>query len=287
MSDFQHIHDKLACFNQDVAFQVNLDSQVMSKFQAEVQMHIASAYKVLVAVACTQAIAENRFEWSTPLLLTSQERVPDSPITDSHPDGETMTIAELMHAMIAVSDNTATEMLQSYLGLQAFTSVLQAYQLSQTQVPPSLRHYHELAEQGVAATHSIAALSSAGDLVRCYECALEDSRFPSSESIRFRETMRAEDKQQQKVWGESIICYRKSGYLEIAPFYAMALAGKLVSPQHHFTFAFIYNTEQKNHKEAELKLIAFQRSLKQILNQLNAYLVDLEIGSDRFNPIVH
>lgn len=276
MSNFQHIYDGLACFNQDIAFQLELDGQVISHFRADAQLHIASAYKTIVAVACTHAIGQKRFDWATSLLLTPQERVPDSPITDVRRDGEKMTVAELMHAMIAVSDNTATQLLQSHLGQEALSDVLQAYGLRQTQVPHNLHLYHKLAEQGVAATHSIAALSTAHDLVQCYDLALEDPQLPAPDRARFWRIMQAEDRHQQKTWGDGITCFRKSGFLEIAPFYAMSLAGMLVSPHHRFTFAFINNFEQNDPQEAESKLIAFQQCLKQILNQLDVYLMTQE-----------
>lgn len=78
------------------------------------------------------------------------------------------------------------------------------------------------------------------------------------------------------MWGAGITCYRKSGYLEIPPFYGMSLAGMLRSAHHRFTFAFVLNFEQPDEKTAESNLLAFQSSLKAILHHLDDALVALE-----------
>lgn len=267
---------EMARLNPQVTFQILLDGYEVTSAQPNKKGHIASAYKFFVALACAQAISQGRFKWTTCLPIDATARVPASPITDTLPDGAEMTIFDLTQAMIAVSDNTATEVLQKFIGRTALQAVLNEYGLNSTQLPASLPRYFSLAQQGVAATEPVAAISTAADLVRAYEFAYSRDELLAANGETFWRMMRTEDQQQNKVWGKDIICYRKSGYLEIPPFYGMTLAGMLRSAHHCMTFAFVYNFEQPDEKTAESNLLTFQSSLKAILHHLDNALVATE-----------
>jgi beta-lactamase class A len=270
---------QIATLDPQTTFLITLDGIELVSAQSNQRGHIASAYKFFVALACARAINQKQFKWTTYLPIRGADRLPASPITDGLSDDTEMTVFELMRAMMAVSDNTATEVLQKLVGIRALEAILKEYKLSRTQLPSSLAYYYSLAQQGVGVTEPVAAISTAADLVQAYELTLAREDLLTANRETFWSIMQAEDRQQKKVWGADITCYRKSGYLEIPPFYAMTLAGMMRSPHHRFTFAFLYNFEQPDERRSETNLLAFQNNLRAILHYLRDALVSMEGNS--------
>lgn len=259
-----------------IGYAVRMNGQLEQSLQADQLMHIASAYKVIVAIAIAQAIAEAVCDWGDDHTIEADGRIPDSPFMDEIRDGMSVTIDRLMHAMIAVSDNTATAMLQNILGEARLMTIVNRLELSSIQIPYDLQEYHRLAQVNVEVTQPIAALANPNDLVACYDYLLRDSMLPPSIHEHLMTILQAEDKHQGKSWPDGITCYRKSGYLEIPPFYAMSMAGALVSAHHRITFAFVINLDQPDEAKANHTLRLFQQDLKTALNELSAALYLME-----------
>lgn len=269
--EFQHIPSAV------LAYAIHLDGEPVQTLNAGQLLHIASAYKVIVAIAIAETVAEGVYNWQDSHTIHTSMRVPDSPMLDEMPDGASFTIDQLMQAMIAVSDNTATNILQHIAGQERLHKTMVNIGLSSSaQLPQDLNEYYRLAHIGVEATQAIAALSTANDLVACYEHLFLKHRLAPVIHQHLLTILQSEDKQQEKRWQEGIVCYRKSGYLEIPPFYAMSMAGALTSDHHRMTFAFVLNLDEGDQATVENALQIFQQQLKLSLNELSQNLYEME-----------
>ncbi|HEY4373011.1 MAG TPA: class A beta-lactamase, partial [Burkholderiales bacterium] len=83
---------------------------------------MCSTFKLLVAALVLKRTEEKKENLGRRIVIRQADMVPNSPITKTHAAGEGMTVAELCAAAIAVSDNTAANLLlKSFGGPAALT----------------------------------------------------------------------------------------------------------------------------------------------------------------------
>src|SRR5262245_60026983 len=90
---------------------------VMVEHNADLPMEVGSCFKAFVAAECCRQVAAGAVAWDEPLLLTAADRVPSSDVFERIADGNVVTVRRATEAMLAVSDNTATDLLLRRLGV--------------------------------------------------------------------------------------------------------------------------------------------------------------------------
>jgi beta-lactamase class A len=94
----------------------------------------ASAIKTAVLLETWHQAAEGTLSMDAALTLRDGEKVGGSGVLNGLSDGLALTIRDLLHLMIVVSDNTATNMLVNRLGTRKIDDRLAAYGLQQTRL---------------------------------------------------------------------------------------------------------------------------------------------------------
>ncbi len=85
----------------------------------EQRFPMQSVYKLPIAVAILHQVDLGRLSLNQPLRIRQSDLVPPSrgsPIRDKYPHGTTMTVSQLLQAMMSVSDGTASDVLLTRAG---------------------------------------------------------------------------------------------------------------------------------------------------------------------------
>jgi beta-lactamase class A len=101
---------------------------------ADSRFPTASTIKTAVMVEAWQQAADGRLSMDTTLTLRDAEKVGGSGVLRGLHDGIALTIADLIHLMIVLSDNTATNMLIGRLGTMRVNDRLDGYGLKETRL---------------------------------------------------------------------------------------------------------------------------------------------------------
>ena len=91
-------------------FAKNLDTGESHAFGADDRVRTASTIKVPILIEAFAQVAEGRLRWEEPLVLTQEGKVGGAGILGELAPGLTLTLRDAVHLMIAVSDNTATNL---------------------------------------------------------------------------------------------------------------------------------------------------------------------------------
>ena len=89
-------------------------------------MPVASIFKLYVLAAVAQAVEAGTLTWDTPLTLTDDVRSLPSGTLQDQPTGTVVTVRDAAGAMIAISDNTATDLLVATVGRDAVLAMMTA-----------------------------------------------------------------------------------------------------------------------------------------------------------------
>ncbi len=96
----------------------NLDTGTTIDIRGSEPVRTASTIKLPIMLAVFDAVEHGRARWSEPLTVTEAEKVSGSGIIGSEiSDGVQLPIRDVLHLMIVLSDNTATNMI-----LERFTA---------------------------------------------------------------------------------------------------------------------------------------------------------------------
>jgi beta-lactamase class A len=94
----------------------------------------ASTIKTAVMVEAWQQSADGRLSMDTTLTLRDADKVGGAGVLRGLHDGLAMTVADLIHLMIVLSDNTATNLLIGRLGTTRINERLDSYGLRETKL---------------------------------------------------------------------------------------------------------------------------------------------------------
>jgi hypothetical protein len=83
-----------------------------------------SVLKLYVLYALGNAVAAGKVRWEQPLTVTAQLKSLPSGVPQYEPDGTQISVLEAATKMIAISDNTATDMLINLVGRSAVEAAL-------------------------------------------------------------------------------------------------------------------------------------------------------------------
>jgi beta-lactamase class A len=99
----------------------------------------ASVMKVQVALAVEHAIATGRLDGARPCTVPAGPRTPGPTGLSLMQDAATLSVRDLVTAMVTISDNVATDVLLELVGLDEVNRITRALGLERTLVTASLR----------------------------------------------------------------------------------------------------------------------------------------------------
>jgi beta-lactamase class A len=112
----------------------NLDTGASYELRADAPVPTASTIKLPIMVELFAEEEERRLDWNQKLELSDQDKVSGSGVLTELSGGDLLTIRDLMHLMIVVSDNTATNMILDRIGGNAVNQRMVQLGLKQTAV---------------------------------------------------------------------------------------------------------------------------------------------------------
>ncbi len=112
----------------------NLDTGISYGLRADAPVPTASTIKLPIMVELFAEAEEGRLDWNQKLLLTDQDKVSGSGVLTELSPGDALPIRDLMHLMIVVSDNTATNLILDRIGGNAVNLRMAQLGLKQTAV---------------------------------------------------------------------------------------------------------------------------------------------------------
>lgn len=129
------IRQAVALFPASVSlFAKHLESGVTYGIREDEPVRTASTIKVAIMAGVFAAVAEGKARWSEELVLSEADKVPGSGVVRELSAGVRLPLRDLVHLMIVVSDNTATNMLLDRIGGDAVNEVADKLGLKQTRV---------------------------------------------------------------------------------------------------------------------------------------------------------
>ena len=103
----------------------NLDTGASIGIRETDPVRTASTIKLPIMLAVFDAVERGKAQWNEPLTLTAREKVAGSGVLGSEfSDGDQLPIRDLMHLMIVLSDNTATNMILDRFSADAVNAYL-------------------------------------------------------------------------------------------------------------------------------------------------------------------
>jgi beta-lactamase class A len=94
----------------------------------------ASTIKLAIMTECFYEAEQGKLKWDEKLKLTSNEKVAGTGVLQDFSDGDEFPVRDLMHLMIMVSDNTATNLILNRIGGNAVNARMASLGLSRTRV---------------------------------------------------------------------------------------------------------------------------------------------------------
>ncbi|MCC7154893.1 MAG: serine hydrolase [Bryobacterales bacterium] len=110
----------------------NLDSGKNVGLKADAPVRTASTIKLPIMAALFRAVEEGRASWTETLLLRDEDKVSGSGVLHEFSGGVRLPLRDVMHLMIVVSDNTATNLILDRISADAVNAEMDRYGLSRT-----------------------------------------------------------------------------------------------------------------------------------------------------------
>src|SRR5437762_3771834 len=113
------LRDRIAAFPGAVSlYAKNLDTGAAIGIRESDPVRTASTIKLPIMLAVFEAVARERAKWTEPLTVTAADKVSGTGVLGSEiSDGVQLPLRDVVHLMIVLSDNTATNMI-----LERFTA---------------------------------------------------------------------------------------------------------------------------------------------------------------------
>jgi beta-lactamase class A len=140
----------LPCFGADLAARIspiaakcrgdvslyakNLDTGETFGIRETERVRTASTIKLPILAAVYAAVAENKGKFTDELTLTEAEKVSGSGVLEGLSDGVRLPLKDVLHLMIVLSDNTATNMVLEKFPADLINAYLVEFGLKETKV---------------------------------------------------------------------------------------------------------------------------------------------------------
>lgn len=113
-------------------FAKNLDTGAEFGLREDERVRTASTIKVSIMTAIFQAVADGKARWTDVLPLTQRGMVSGSGVVREMSNGLRLPIRDLVHLMIVVSDNTATNLLLDRFPADSVNQMMDKLELTET-----------------------------------------------------------------------------------------------------------------------------------------------------------
>jgi beta-lactamase class A len=113
-------------------FAKNLDTGETYGVREDEKVRTASTIKLPIMATVFQAVQAGRARWSDPVVLRDAEKVSGSGVLTELSDGVRLPLSDVMHLMIVVSDNTATNLVLDRFPADSVNDFLDKLGLRQT-----------------------------------------------------------------------------------------------------------------------------------------------------------
>jgi len=131
----ERVRKELAGFKGKVSlFARNLDSGATFGVGEDQRVSTASTIKVTVMVEAFARVAEGKAKWSDEVVLTDAKKVGGSGILHDLSDGLRLSLRDAVTLMMTISDNTATNLVLDFLGIDTVNARMESLGLHQTRV---------------------------------------------------------------------------------------------------------------------------------------------------------
>ncbi len=110
----------------------NLDTGASYGLREDERMRTASTIKLPIMAAVFDAVEHGRVKWSDTLTLTDADKVSGSGVVREFSNGLKLPVVDLVHMMITVSDNTATNLILDRFTSDAVNAFIEKLGLKQT-----------------------------------------------------------------------------------------------------------------------------------------------------------
>ncbi|MFL6353630.1 MAG: serine hydrolase [Bryobacteraceae bacterium] len=131
----QRVKAKIGSFQGRLsAYAKNLSTGLSYGILADPPVRTASTIKLAIMVECFSEAAEGKLKWAEPIKVTEIEKVSGTGVVQELSDGVALPIRDLMHLMIVVSDNSATNLILNRIGGNAVNARMAQLGLQQTRV---------------------------------------------------------------------------------------------------------------------------------------------------------
>jgi beta-lactamase class A len=268
-------------FPGTTSFRIDIDGHELVSDAASSQLFVASAIKTFILCQFLRDVEAGVLDEDEQLAVNDAVRAPGSPVFG----GLTGTTAarSVLEAMIAHSDNTATDIALNRVGPQRVRALIAEQGLAATRIPDSTRRFFSYnvgapfgVDIGWSGVQDVLArgralgpphrplndqetlASSADDLVEYYKRALAGSLFTKRTTLpEFKRILLS-----NTFFPEDTVGYGKGGSgdwvadsMEVADFHAISFAGQMVVGATPVTFCFVVNWTSEDPKSTSEDLI--------------------------------
>jgi beta-lactamase class A len=127
------IQDRIASFKGQVfLYAKNLDTGKTYGIRENERVRTASTIKLPIMTALFAAVQDGRLNWTDQLTLDEDSRVSGSGVLHEFSTGVRLPVRDVMHLMIVVSDNTATNLILERITADAVNAEMDKLGLKQT-----------------------------------------------------------------------------------------------------------------------------------------------------------
>lgn len=123
-----------APFGTQCAFAARTGDECVG-FQEDVRFEVGSTFKAFVAAEYARQVAIDELDPEMSLTIRAEHRVDSSDMLDQLLDGATIPLQDAAEAMIAVSDNTATDLVLQAVGVDSVRALIARVGLNETSIP--------------------------------------------------------------------------------------------------------------------------------------------------------
>ena len=121
---------RLLSLSEASAYQVTRDDEVLAEQNEEKVWAVGSAFKLTILSALADKIERGEANWTDVIRMQEKHRSLPSGVLQLSPAGTSYTLESLALLMIALSDNTATDILLDYVGRKRAEEIWQGPVLS-------------------------------------------------------------------------------------------------------------------------------------------------------------
>ncbi|MGI8961561.1 MAG: serine hydrolase [Bryobacteraceae bacterium] len=131
----RRVKAKISGFQGKVnAYAKNFSTGLSYGIMPDQPVRTASTIKLAIMVECFSEVAEGKLKWTEPIRVTGDEKVSGSGVVQELSDGDELPLRDLVHLMIVISDNTATNLILNRIGGNSVNARMAQLGFQQTRV---------------------------------------------------------------------------------------------------------------------------------------------------------